>query len=97
VPNFRAAGLTSLQAFQVIPATFVIPHFDRMRGLWSAFLFGVRRQLKNDQFILGVDENTALVGVLDGTWQVMGQGQAHIITRDSQQDFTAGEEVPLTS
>jgi len=97
VPNFRAAGLTSLQAFQVIPATFVIPHFDRMRGLWSAFLFGVRRQLKNDQFILGVDENTALVGVLDGTWQVMGQGQAHIITRDSQQDFTAGENVILSS
>ena len=97
VPNFRAAGLTSLDAFRVIPATFVIPHFDRMRGLWSAYLFGVRRQLKDDQFILGVDENTALVGKLDGTWQVMGQGQAHIITRDSQQDFDAGEEVPLSS
>ncbi|MBN1451357.1 MAG: Type 1 glutamine amidotransferase-like domain-containing protein [Anaerolineales bacterium] len=93
VPNFRAVGLTSLQAFQIIPATFFIPHFDRMRGLWSAYLFGVRRQLKKAQFILGVDENTALVGMLDGTWQVMGQGQAHIITRDSQQDFSAGEEV----
>ena len=97
VPNFRAAGLTSLAAFRVIPATFVIPHFDRMRGLWSAYLFGVRRQLKDDQFILGVDENTALVGKLDGTWQVMGKGQAHIITHDSQQDFDAGEEVPFSS
>ncbi len=97
VPNFRAAGLTSIEAFQLFPATFVIPHFDRMRGLWSAYLFAVRRQLKDDQFILGVDENTALVGKLDGTWQVMGQGQAHIITRDNQQDFSAGEEVPLSS
>jgi cyanophycinase len=97
VPNFRAAGLTSLPGFQVIPATFVIPHFDRMRGLWSAFLFGVRRQLKKGQFILGVDENTALVGKLNGTWQVMGQGQAHIISRDSQQDFAAGEKVILSS
>ena len=95
VPNFRAAGLTSQDAFRVLPATFVIPHFDRMRGLWSAYLFGVRRQLKNSQFILGIDEDTALVGKLSGTWQVMGQGQAHIITRDGQQDFDAGEEVTL--
>ena len=95
VPNFRAAGLTSLAAFQIVLATFVIPHFDRMRGPWSAYLFGVRRQLKDNQFILGVDENTALVGKLDGTWQVMGKGQVHIITRDSQKDFNVGQEVPL--
>ena len=97
VPNFRAIGLTSIEAFQFIPATFVIPHFDRMRGLWSAFLFAVRRQLKDNQFILGVDENTALVGSLDGPWQVMGWGQAHIITRDNQTYFEAGQEVPLSS
>ncbi len=95
VPNFRAAGLTSQDAFRIVPATFVIPHFDRMRGLWSAYLFGVRLQLKKDQFILGVDEDTALVGKLGGLWQVMGQGQAHLITRDDQQDFAAGEEVNL--
>lgn len=97
VPNFRAAGLTSIEAFQIVPATFVIPHFDRMRGLWSAYLFGIRRQLKDGQFILGVDENTALVGKLGGTWQVMGQSQAHVITRDGQQDFNAGQEVQLLS
>lgn len=93
VPNFRAVGLVSQEAFRVIPAMFVIPHFDRMRGLWSAYLFGIRRQLRNNQFILGVDENTALVGKLEGGWQVMGQGQAHIITHDSQQAFDAGREV----
>lgn len=95
VPNFRAAGLTSIEAFQFIPATFVIPHFDRMRGLWSAYLFAVRRQLKDDQFILGVDENTALVGKLDGTWQVMGKGKAHLITHDNQQDYDTGQGVPF--
>jgi cyanophycinase-like exopeptidase len=68
-----------------------------MRGLWSAFLFGVRRQLRDDQFILGVDENTTLVGKLGETWQVMGQGQAHVISRDGQQDFAAGEKVTLGS
>ena len=96
VPNFRAVGLTSIEALQVLPATFVIPHFDRMRGLWSAYLFAVRRQLKDGQFILGVDENTALVGSLTGKWRVMGQGKAHIITRDNQQDFDTWEEVPLS-
>jgi cyanophycinase len=95
VPNFRAAGLTSIDGFQVISPAFVIPHFDRIRGLWSAYLFAVRRQLKDDQFILGVDEDTALVGTLEGDWQVMGKGQAHIITRGEQRDFNAGEEVPL--
>ena len=95
VPNFRAAGLTSLEAFQVFPATFVIPHFDRMRGLVSAYLFAIRRQLQEGQFILGVDENTALVGALDEKWQVMGQGKVHLITRDNQQEFDAGQEVPL--
>ncbi|MGB7876158.1 MAG: Type 1 glutamine amidotransferase-like domain-containing protein [Anaerolineales bacterium] len=97
VPNFRAAGLTSIEGFQIIPTTFVIPHFDRIRGLWSAYLFAVRHQLKDAQFILGVDEDTALVGRLDGPWQVMGKGQAHIITRDNQRDFNTGEEVPLGS
>jgi cyanophycinase len=97
VPNFRAAGLTSINGFHVISPRFVIPHFDRIHGLWSAYLFAVRRQLKDDQFILGVDEGTGLVGRLDGAWQVMGEGQAHIITRDSQNDFAAGEEVPLSS
>jgi cyanophycinase len=95
VPNFRAAGLISQDAFRILPATFVIPHFDRMRGLWSAYLYGTRRQLKAGQYILGVDENTALVGKLDGNWQVMGQGQAHLITRNEQQDFAAGESVNL--
>jgi len=96
VPNFRAAGLTSLNAFQMISPTFVIPHFDRMRGLWSAYLYAVRHQLQDNQFILGVDENTAVVGKLDGSWQVMGQSQAHIITRDNQRDFFAGEKVSLS-
>lgn len=95
VPNFRSAGLTSMDAFHIVPARFVIPHFDRMRGLWSTYLFGVRHQLKDEQFILGVDENTAVVGKLKETWQVMGQGQAHVITRNDQRDFAAGEKINL--
>ena len=95
VPDFRTAGLRSREAFQVLPATFVLPHFDRMRGLWSAFFRGLRRQLKDGQFILGVDENTAMVGKLGAAWRVMGQGQAHLIWAHRRQDYAAGQEFSL--
>jgi cyanophycinase-like exopeptidase len=95
VPDFNFAGLKSLAAFRVIPATYVLPHYDRMRGLWSAFFHGLRRQLKNGQFLLGIDENTALVGKIGGTWQVMGQGQAHLIWASRQQDYVSGQELTL--
>ncbi|MBT3315913.1 MAG: type 1 glutamine amidotransferase-like domain-containing protein [Anaerolineae bacterium] len=97
IPNLRSAGLTSHEAFQIFPATFVIPHFDRMRGFVSAYLFAVRRQLKDGQFILGMDENTALVGKLGGIWQVMGEGKAHLITRDNQQGLEAGQKISFST
>ena len=95
IPSFRAAGFTSIAGFGLLPAEFIIPHFDRVHGLWSAYLFGIRRQIKEDQFILGVDENTALVGRLGGEWQVMGQSQVHIITRTEQKEFNVGQKVPI--
>ncbi|MBT4311656.1 MAG: type 1 glutamine amidotransferase-like domain-containing protein [Anaerolineae bacterium] len=95
IPNIRRAGLKSFEAFQIFPARFVIPHFDRMRGLISTYLFAIRPQLKDGQFILGVDENTALVGKLDENWQVMGDGNVHLITRDDEKIFSAGEKLRL--
>jgi cyanophycinase len=95
VPNFRYAGLKSMDAFQVLPASYILPHFDRMRGLWSAFLFGLRRQLKGEQYLVGIDENTALVGELGGTWQVMGQGSVHLIQADGQQEYAPGQDFSL--
>jgi len=65
-------------------------------GNGTVYLYAVRRQLRDDQFIIGVDENTALVGNLRSSARVMGQGQVHIITRESQQDFSTGQEVPHT-
>ena len=66
-----------------------------MRGLWKAFFLGLRRTLKLGEYILGVDENTALVGKLGDTWQVLGKGQAHLIWGDRQQDYTVGQQVFL--
>ncbi len=95
IPNARAVGKKSQEGFNIFPAKFVMPHFDKMRRVWATYLFAVRRKLKEGEFILGVDENTALVGKLDQSWQVMGEGKAHIITRDKEEGFEAGSEVFL--
>ncbi|MCP4138858.1 MAG: type 1 glutamine amidotransferase-like domain-containing protein [Chloroflexi bacterium] len=97
IPNFRSAVQPQAQnAFNILPTKFVMPHFDRMHGLWSTFLFSLRRKLKEGEFILGVDENTALVGKIGESWQVMGEGKVHIITRDEEKVFSAGDEAPLS-
>ena len=38
--------------------------------------------------MIGVDENTALVGKLGGQWTVMGQSKVHIFTREGNRTFT---------
>ncbi len=95
VPNFRLAGLKPKPGFQVIPPLYVLPHFNRMRGMYSALLFTFRRGLKDDEYILGIDENTALVGKVSQTWTVMGQGKAYIILREEMKEYPAGESLFL--
>lgn len=95
VPNFRFAGLKAKPGFKVVPALYVLPHFDRMRGMFSALLATYRRRLKGDQFLLGIDENTALVGKAGQTWTVMGEAKVHIINRGETKEFSAGESLSL--
>lgn len=95
MPNFRRGGLGSQPGFGIVPATYIIPHFDQIPGLFKPMIFAVRRGLKDGQFILGIEENTALVGRLGGDWQVMGVGRVHVINRRSEQLYMAGQRVPL--
>jgi cyanophycinase len=97
MPNFRRAGLGSQNGFGCVPVTFIIPHFDQIPAFFKPMVFAVRRNLKAGQFILGIDENTALVGRLGGTWEVMGVGSVHIITKRSKRLYRVGQQVPLES
>jgi hypothetical protein len=45
--------------------------------------------------LLGIDENTALVGRIGGEWTVMGTGRLHHITRGAEKLYSAGERVRL--
>jgi cyanophycinase len=95
VPDFRRLGLGGqIDAFGIIPAQFVMPHFDHV-GPFRQVVNILRRGLKDGQFILGIDEDTALVGRLAGEWKVMGKSCVHVLTRKASKSYTAGETVPM--
>ena len=95
MPNFRRAGLGARSGFGIVPATFILPHFDQIPALFRPMVFAVRRSLKEGQLVLGIDENTALVGRLGGEWNVMGAGKVHLIRSKSEAVYVDGESVPL--
>jgi cyanophycinase len=89
MPSFRLAG--TQDGFGIVPATFIVPHFDAIPGIWRPLVFGLQHQLKKSEFMLGVDENTALVGKLGGEWIVKGKSKVHVYTHDGKQSYSNGE------
>lgn len=86
MPSFRLAG--TQEGFGLMPATFIVPHFDAIPGIWKPIVFALQKQLKKGERMIGVDENTALVGRLGGQWTVMGQGKVHVFSREGEMTFT---------
>lgn len=95
IPDFRAMGLRSISAFEVLPVAFVIPHFDAIPGIWKPFIAILRRRLKAGEIMIGVDENTAIVGKLNEAWTVMGKAQAHVFTKDGSRSYGIGEKFEI--
>jgi cyanophycinase len=94
MPSFRLAG--TQEGFGIVPATFIIPHFDAIPGIWKPIVFGLQRQLKKGECMVGIDEDTALIGKLDGEWIVMGKGKVHIFDRDGKASYSAGQTLMLS-
>ncbi len=93
MPSFRLAG--TQEGFAIVPASFIVPHFDAIPGIWKPIVFGLQRQLKKGERMLGVDENTALIGKLGGEWIVKGKSKVHVFTRDSKKSYTAGQTLTI--
>jgi cyanophycinase len=93
IPSFRLAQ--TVEGFGIFPAQFILPHFDAVPVMFKPLIFTLRKQLKKGDRIIGVDENTALVGRLDGEWKVMGHGRVHLLTRDGGEAFHSGQTVPI--
>ncbi len=91
IPSFRLAGTGA--GFGVFPAKFIIPHFDAIPGLWKPLVYALKSQLRKGQRMLGVDENTALVGQLNGEWKVMGKGRTHVFTNKESISYENGQSL----
>jgi cyanophycinase len=95
VPDFRAMGLRSIPVFGIVPATFIIPHFDAFPMMWKPLLFALRKRLRAGEILLGIDEDTAVIGTPGSEWTVMGKSQAHLLAKDGGVSFSAGETFKL--
>jgi len=93
IPSFRLLG--TQDGFGIVPASFVIPHFDAIPGLWKPLVLALKSQLKKGERMIGVDENTALVGTLGEEWKVMGKGKVHVFTREKNIDYENGQTLSL--
>jgi cyanophycinase len=93
VPRFRLSGTG--EGFGIVPAQFIIPHFDAIPSMFKPLVYALRKQLEKGQRMIGVDENTALVGRLGAEWRVMGQGRVHIYTREGVKKYESGQSVTL--
>ena len=95
MPDFRRVGLGMVNAFGIVPANYILPHFDAIPGIWKPFVFALARRLKNGESMLGIDEETALIGTLGGAWQVHGHKTVTRFTREGRQVFKVDEQVVL--
>lgn len=78
----------------LIPGWHVIPHFDRFKEWEPGIVDRVLERVPEDDLVLGIDEETALVS-FDGAWQVHGRQGVWVITREGQTEYRDGEKVPV--
>ena len=80
-------------ALRVVENLAVLPHFDRFSRFAPHIADPRSRQLPDAVTLVGVDEDTAIVGYGDD-WTVMGRQKAWIL-RDEREGFAAGEKLTL--
>ena len=93
MPRFRLAQ-TQL-GFGIVPAEFIVPHFDAIPAMFRPLVLALMGGLKVDERMIGVDEDTALVGALGGEWKVMGRSKVHVFTREGEQIYESGQTLTL--
>jgi len=97
LPDLRMGGADRHTAFGALSASFILPHYDAMPAIYKPVIAGLRLTLGPDEYVLGIDENTALVGKRGGEWRVLGEGMVHVIRRKNQAAYSAGDRVDFTN
>ncbi len=93
MPRFRLAQTQT--GFGIVPAEFIVPHFDAIPAIFKPLVLALMGKLKDGERMIGVDEDTALVGALGGEWKVMGKSTVHIFTREGETIYKNGQTLTL--
>ena len=95
MPDFRAMGIRSTAAFGIISVASVMPHFNAIPLFGKPLVATLRRRLTEGEIMIGIDEDTAIVGKANEEWAVMGKAKAHIFTKTESTSYAAGEKFSL--
>lgn len=94
VPDIRHPVSGGETGFGVLPHLRVLPHFDRMAGWIPDILTRPFFRGGDGVHVVGVDENTAIVGG-PHQWTVRGRQSAWLLSDGKRQQFRPGEEMLL--
>jgi cyanophycinase len=92
VPDLRHPLRGSEEGLAVVPQLSVIPHFDRLAARMPDFVLNAVTHAGPGVTVVGVDEETALVGGPD-EWVVEGRQKVWVLTSDGRKGYAAGEHL----
>ncbi len=93
IPSFRL--FNTVEGFGAVPAQYVFPHFDAVPVMFKPLVSALTSKLKKGERMIGVDEDTALVGRLGGDWKVMGRSKVYIFTHEGKSTYVSGQTLTL--
>jgi cyanophycinase len=81
VPVLRGGG-ELIDGCGVLPKVRVIPHFDVFRDRYPQMMRESLAHLDAETTVIGIDEETALIGRLGDEWHVAGHGMVTVVGDD---------------
>ncbi len=92
VPAMRDLGRHPDPGLGLLPHLRVIPHFDRMLGWVPDILTRALLRPPEGVVVLGIDEETALVGGPE-EWVVHGRQSVWVLSEGHQESYVAGQRL----
>jgi cyanophycinase-like exopeptidase len=94
VPSFRSPGKGPTAGLGLLPHLRVIPHFDAFASRVPDLLSRVLQPYDPAITVIGVDEETALVGG-PHEWAVQGRGSAWRLAPEGREQLPSGTSVTI--
>jgi len=93
IPALRVHSPRETRGLGVLPHIRVLPHFDKMFG-WVPDLALRMLNVPDGVHVVGIDEDTALVGG-PYEWEVQGRQSVWLIREGHREEFKAGAKLEL--